>query len=272
MTRLPGFRQCGPVPHDLLAFAHRLADAARRETLVRFESGCAVEGKSGAADFDPVTDADREGERAMRALIEAEYADHGIAGEEFGEKQGAGRFVWSLDPVDGTRSFICGLPSWTTLIALLDEGRPVLGIIDAPALGERCAAAGGSGLRHASGCTTPLRTSGCTAIGEARLSTTDPFILGEPGFAAFDRLRRAARTTRFGLDGYGYARLASGALDLVVESCLKPHDYNALIPVVEAAGGVIGSWKGGGDLSEGRIVAAASPALFEAAVREMERA
>jgi myo-inositol-1(or 4)-monophosphatase len=106
----------------------------------------------------------------------------------------------------------------------------------------------------------------------ARLSTSDPFILGETGLEAFGRLRRAARTTRYGLDAYGYARLAAGSLDLVVEACLKPHDYNALVPVVEAAGGIIGNWRGGRDLLEGRTIAAASPALFEIAVREMERA
>jgi len=255
-----------------LAFAHRLADAARGETMTRWAAGCAVEGKAGALDFDPVTEADRAGERAMREMIEAAWPDHGIAGEEYGEKAGAGRYVWSLDPVDGTRSFICGLPSWTTLIALLDEGRPVVGIIDAPALGERYAASGAAGFLHTAGRDAPLRTSGCTALAEARLSTTDPFILGDAGFDAFGRLRRAARTTRYGLDAYGYARLAAGSLDLVVEACLKPHDYNALIPVVEAAGGVIGNWKGGADLLEGRTIAAASSELFESAVREMERA
>lgn len=255
-----------------LDFAHRLADAARGETMARWAAGCVVEGKAGALDFDPVTEADREGERVMRAMIEAAWPDHGIAGEEFGETPGAGRFGWSLDPVDGTRSFICGLPSWTTLIALLDEGRPVVGIIDAPALGERYSAAGGCGHIHAAGGVAPLKVSGCTDLAEARLSTTDPFILGDSGFEAFDRLRRAARTTRYGLDAYGYARLAAGSLDLVVESCLKPHDYNALVPVVEAAGGIIGNWTGGNDLSDGRIIAAASPALFAAAVAEMERA
>jgi len=257
---------------EFLAFAHRIADAARVETMARWASGCAVEGKAGALDFDPVTEADREGERVMREMIEEAWPDHGIAGEEFGVTEGAGRFVWSLDPVDGTRSFICGLPSWTTLIALLDEGRPVAGIIDAPALGERYSAAGGSGLLSAGGRETPLAVSGCTLLTEARLSTTDPFILGEAGFEAFDRLRSASRTTRYGLDGYGYARLAAGSLDLVVEACLKPHDYNALVPVVEAAGGIIGNWKGGSDLMEGRTIAAASPALFATAVREMERA
>ena len=259
-------------PVELLAFAHRLADAARRETLPRWRDGCAVDGKSGALDFDPVTDADREGERAMRALIEAEHPDHGVAGEEFPEKPALGRYGWSLDPVDGTRSFICRLPSWVTLIALLEDGRPVLGIIDAPCLDERYSAAGSAGTMRSAAGEAPLRTSGCVALAEARLSTTDPFILGERGLDGFDRLRRAARTTRYGLDGYGYARLAAGSLDLVVESCLSAHDYNALVPVVRAAGGVIGNWAGGDDLTAGRVVAAATEALFDIAVRAMEQA
>jgi len=254
----------------LTAFADRLADAARQETLGRWDAGCAVSGKSGKLDFDPVTDADREAERAMRALIEAAYPVHGIAGEEFPDKPPQGPHVWSLDPVDGTRSFICRLPSWTTLIALLEDDRPVLGLIDAPCLDERYAAAAGRGTFRSPACDLPLKTSGCTVLGEARLTTSEPFILGEAGLEAFCRLRRAARTTRYGLDGYGYARLAAGSLDLVVESGLAPHDYNALVPVVTAAGGVIGNWSGGGDLSAGRVIAAATPALFEVAVRAME--
>jgi myo-inositol-1(or 4)-monophosphatase len=251
---------------DLAAFALRLAEAARAETLRRWATGCAVQGKSGALDFDPVTDADREGERAMRVLIEAHFPDHGIAGEEFPEKPAHGPFVWSLDPVDGTRSFICGLPMWVTLIALLEEGRPIVGVIDAPCLGETYTAAEGKGTMRSAQGETALRTSGCTSLGEARVSTTDPFILGERGFEAWRRLRREARTSRYGLDGYGYARLAAGALDLVVESGLKPHDYNALIPIVRAAGGTIGDWSGGEDFSRGEIIAAASPALYEAAL------
>lgn len=243
----------------LLAFAGTLADAARAETMWRWRAGCAAEGKPGGLDFDPVTDADRQAERAMRALIEARFPDHGIAGEEFPEKTGSGRFCWSLDPVDGTRSFICRLPSWTTLIALLEEGRPVVGLIDAPCLGERYAAAEGVAE-------TPFRTSGCTRLSEARVSTTDPFILGERGLDTWQQLRREARTTRYGLDGYGYACLAAGGLDLVIESGLKPHDYNALIPVVRAAGGTFGNWSGGEDYSDGRVIAAATRELYEAAL------
>jgi myo-inositol-1(or 4)-monophosphatase len=193
-----------------------------------------------------------------RRLIEAEFPDHGIQGEEFPEKRGKGRWSWSLDPVDGTRSFVCGLPSWTTLIALLDTGKPVLGIIDAPALDERYAGPGGE-----------RTASGCTSLTEARLSTTDPYLFTDIETVAWDRVRRRVRTTRYGLDGYGYARIAAGSLDLVIEAGLKPYDYNALIPVVRAAGGFIGDWEGGEDFSGGRVAAAATPELYRAAVAAM---
>ena len=245
----------------MAGFAGRLADAARAETLERWRSGCAAEGKAGAADFDPVTEADRGAERAMRALIDAEFPDHGIQGEEYGERPGRGRWTWSLDPVDGTRSFICRLPTWTTLIALLDEGRPVLGLIDAPVLGERYVGRGGASWRGAE----QVRASGCVSLAEARVSTTDPYLFEDVG--VWERIRGAARTTRYGHDGYGYACLAAGGLDLVVECGLKPYDYNALIPVVRGAGGWIGDWRGGEDLSEGRVIAAGSRALYEEAVR-----
>jgi histidinol phosphatase-like enzyme (inositol monophosphatase family) len=247
---------------ELIAFTERLADTARAETLPRWSSGCGAEDKSGGRDYDPVTEADREAERAMRALIEAEFPDHGISGEEFGERPARGRHGWSLDPIDGTRSFVCGLPTWVTLIALLEDGAPVLGLIDVPRLGERYL--GHGNVASLDG--RPIRTSGCARLAEARLSTTDPFLFDPAGTAGFERLRKAARTTRYGHDGYGYARVAAGTLDLVVESGLKPHDYNALVPVVRGAGGAIGNWQGGEDLSEGKVVAAASRALYDEAV------
>ena len=242
---------------DFAPFAHRLADAARLVTLG--ERGRAAEDKGGGA-YDPVTAADIGAERAMRALIESEFPEHGIAGEELADKIGAGRFVWSLDPIDGTRAYICGLPSWTTLIALLEDGVPILGLIDAPALDERY-------LGHEGA--TGLTVSGCRRLGEARLSTTDPYLFAGAEADAFARLRMAARMTRYGLDAYAYARLAAGGIDLVAESGLKPHDYNALIPVVRAAGGVIGNWRGEDDFAEGQVLAAATKALFDEAVARL---
>ncbi|MDB5694327.1 MAG: inositol monophosphatase family protein [Alphaproteobacteria bacterium] len=242
----------------MMRFAERLADAARAETLPRWRTGCAAADKNEGGAWDPVTEADREAERAMRRLIEAEFPDHGIQGEEFPEKKGKGRWSWSLDPVDGTRAFVCGLPSWTTLIALLDEGQPVLGVIDAAPLDERYVGPGGD-----------RKTSGCTTLAEARLSTTDPYLFSAAETQAWDRVRQRVRTTRYGLDAYGYARVAAGSLDLVIEAGLKPHDYNALIPVVCAAGGAIGNWEGGEDFSGGRVIAAATPGLYRAALEAM---
>jgi myo-inositol-1(or 4)-monophosphatase len=194
---------------DLAAFAVTLADAARVVTLGAAD--LAAEDKNAGGVYDPVTAADCEAERVIRALIEQAFPDHGIAGEEYGVKPGAGRYEWSLDPIDGTRAFICGLPSWTTLIALLDEGAPVIGLIDAPALDERYL-----GHPGASG----LKASQCRSLKEARLSTTDPYLFAGAEAEGFARLRRKARVTRYGLDAYAYARLAAGSIDLVAESGL----------------------------------------------------
>lgn len=259
--------------HDLDrldSFARDLADAARAETLTRWQGGWIADDKSQGGAYDPVTEADREAERVMRNLIEAHFPDHGIYGEEFPDRPAQGRYSWSLDPVDGTRSFICGLPTWVTLIALLDEGRPVLGVIDVPRLNERYVGYGDHAVLSSPMAECSLSASGCTTLAEARVSTTDPFLFVEAEAEGFDRLRRRSRTTRYGHDGYGYARLAAGSLDLIVESGLKPHDYNALIPLVRAAGGTIGDWQGGEDFAAGRIVAAATRPLYEEAVHLLE--
>lgn len=243
-------------------FAEALADAARAETLPRFDVGCAADDKGGPAGFDPVTEADREAERVMRALIEAEHPDHGISGEEYGDKPASGPFSWSLDPVDGTRAFVCGMPTWVTLIALLRDDLPVLGVVDVPRLDERYVGYGEECWLNG----RPVEVSGCRSLAEARLSTTDPFLFSGEEEAGFTRIRKAVRTARYSQDGYAYARLAAGTIDIVIESGLKPHDYNALIPVVRGAGGVIGDWKGGSDFPAGCVVAAASLELFDAAI------
>jgi myo-inositol-1(or 4)-monophosphatase len=253
----------------LVRAAEELAALARRETLRAGLLQAADKNEGGA--FDPVTEADRGAERAMRQWIEANLPGHGVAGEEYGETAATGPWSWSLDPIDGTRAYICGLPSWTTLIALLRDGRPVIGIIDAPRLDELCLGRPGGSSIRAGGGSRPIRTSGCRSLAEARFSTTDPYLFVGEEAEAFERVRRAARLTRYGLDAYGYARMAAGALDLVVESGLKPHDYNALIPVVRGAGGVIGNWRGEDAFGEGKVVAAATPELFEETVRLLNR-
>jgi len=251
---------------EFVAFARELASRARHETVARFNQGVDVENKAGEASFDPVTEGDRAAEQVMRSRIAERFPDHGINGEEFPAKPGAGRYSWSLDPIDGTRSFICGLPTWTTLIALLEDGEPVLGLIDAPILGDTYVGSGAEAWLARGDEQTAIRTSGCSDLSEARLSTTDPFLFDAHETAPFDRVRRSCRVTRYGHDGYAYARLAAGSLDLVVESGLKPHDHNALVPLVRAAGGHVGNWSGGADLASGAVVAAASRDLYDAAV------
>lgn len=248
------------------AFAEELVQVARIEALRWSQADWAVEDKGGGRVFDPVTRADRAVERAMRDLIQQRWPDHGIEGEEFGATPCSGRYRWSLDPIDGTRSFICGLPSWTILIALLDEGRPVLGVIDAPRLDERFVGYAEVGLLIDGKGRAPLRTSQCRQVREARLSTTDPYLFSAGDQAGFERVREKARLTRYGLDGYAYGCLAAGGLDLIIESSLAPHDMNALLPVVRGAGGAVSNWCGGEDLSEGKLVAAASMELLEEAV------
>ena len=244
-------------------FALELAAVARAETLPRWREGTIAEDK-GENSFDPVTEADREGERAMRKLIADKYPDHGISGEEFGETAGTSALTWSLDPVDGTRSFMCRLPTWTTLIGFLDGSTPLVGVIDAPVLGETYLGSDGSAWILANEDRLPLRTSGCTSIADARLSTTDPYLFAD--VRPFEQLQQRAKVTRFGHDGYGYARLAAGTLDLIIETGLKPHDYHALIPVVRGAGGHFGDWHGGDEYGEGKVIAAATRELYEEAV------
>lgn len=260
MTQVAASRIAGKM-EDLAAFAEELARAARNESLHRFADGCAIENKA-VDGFDPVTAADRAAEQAMRQLIAERFPAHGIRGEELGDVGDNDRLSWSLDPIDGTRAFICGLPTWTTLIALLEEGRPVLGLVDAPALDETYIGYGTSASLLRNGTRSRIRASDCARLSDARLSTTDPFLFDEAGRSIFERLRKQVLTVRYGLDGYGYAKLAAGGLDLVVESGLKPHDYNAVIGLVLAAGGVVGDWLGGQDYAGGRVIAASTAELF----------
>ncbi|MEZ5892999.1 MAG: inositol monophosphatase family protein [Parvularculaceae bacterium] len=259
---------------ELVAFAGSLADASRRETLPRFRAGVSVVNKDKAA-FDPVTDADREAERILREIIGATYAGHGVLGEEFGETKGAEPWRWVIDPVDGTRAFVCGVASWATLIALEHRGAPVAGIIDQPHTDERWI--GSSGLTRFThkGETRIAKTSGVKDLAKARVSTTDPRSTGyfnEAEASAFARVADAARVARFSLDAYAYGLLALGELDLVIESSLKRHDYAALIPVIEGAGGVVTNWRGEppGTDTRGEFIAAATPELHAAALKLLQ--
>jgi myo-inositol-1(or 4)-monophosphatase len=243
------------------AFFDHLSVVAR--TAIGAELGCGlVADNKASSGYDPVTEADRAAERVLRAAIEERFPDHGIWGEEYGMVRAEAPIRWSLDPVDGTRALICGLPSWAVLVGLIENGKHVAGMIDLPALDETLIGAGGETWRNGA----LARTSGCSEISEARISTTDPNLFIGDELSAFERVRLAARLTRFGLDAMAYARVATGDLDLAIDNNLKPHDYDALIAVVRGAGGTIGDWEGGEDFGPGRVVAAASLELYDQAV------
>ncbi|SMF61095.1 inositol monophosphatase family protein [Allosphingosinicella indica] len=257
---------------EFAAFAERLADVGRRSALHWREQALETRDKRADGAFDPVTRADRETEAAMRAYIERHYPDHGINGEEMGAVAGSSPYGWSLDPIDGTRSFLCNLPSWSILVALLEQEQPVLGVIDIPMLGERLIGWASHCWRQKGEQRAIAKASGCRTLEQARISTTDPYLFSDQERNAFDRVRRAALLTRFGHDGFAYARLATGDIDLVLESGLEPHDRNALIPVVRAAGGAVSNWRGEHDFADGCLVAAASGELLRATVKLLQEA
>ena len=235
-----------------LAFALRLADVAGEVIRPYFRKPLAVSDK---ADLTPVTVADRLAEEAMRALIEGHFPDHGILGEEFGRVREDAELIWTLDPIDGTKSFISGVPLFGTLIALTQRGRPILGVIDQPISRERWAGAAG---RPTTLNGALIRCRPCLELAAATLFATTPDMFKGEDAAAFARVSAAVKLTRFGTDCYAYGLVAAGFVDIVLEAGLKPYDFCAMVPVVEGAGGVATDWRGESlDLtSDGRILVA----------------
>ncbi|MGK6318985.1 histidinol-phosphatase [Sphingomonas sp. DT-204] len=246
------------IPSDI-ALAHRLADTAGATIRPLFRAEFGLEMKP---DETPVTRADREAEAAMRRLIKAEAPRDGITGEEYGVEEGTSGRQWVLDPVDGTRAFIAGRPIFGTLIALIADGWPVLGVIDQPILKERWIGVMGRPTEFNG---APARTRACRDLASALLGTTSPACFDDAQLHAFEHLDGAVRSTVLGGDCYNYACLASGHLDIVVEANLKLHDFAALVPVVEGAGGRMCDWAGdplhAG--SSGEVIAAGDPARIE---------
>ena len=226
------------------AFLLELNRAAGAEILPLFRADHGLENKAGAGAFDPVTHADKNAEAAIRRLISEHYPDHGVIGEEWGEDRPDAEFVWVLDPVDGTRAFIAGLPVWTTLIGLRFQGTPVLGSIGQSFLGEVFIGhAGGARLIHPGGERT-LKVRACAGLADAVIATTDPYLFKGAQAEAWARLHAAVRLARYGCDAYAYAMVAAGSLDLVVETGLKSWDIESAIPVLAGAGGMITDWSG----------------------------
>jgi len=255
-----------PEADSLIATAHAMADAARGATLSHFRlRGLDVENKSGTG-FDPVTRADREAERVMRDILAARRPDDGILGEELGHLPGTSGLTWALDPIDGTRGFLCGTPTWGVLIAVSDADGPILGLIDQPYIGERFL--GGLGRAELTGpCGThPLAVRAPRPLSQAALFTTFPEVGTPEEGRAFARLAARARLTRYGMDCYAYALVALGQIDLVVEAGLHAYDILAPIAVIEAAGGVVTDWEGGPVRGGGRVLAAANGAIHAEAL------
>jgi histidinol phosphatase-like enzyme (inositol monophosphatase family) len=235
-----------------LALAADLADAAGAAIRPYFRKPIAVDDKP---DLSPVTVADRAAEAAMRKLIAARFPDHGIIGEEYGREREHAEFVWVLDPIDGTKSFISGVPLFGTLIALCRRGRPILGVIDQPILRERWVGAAG---RPSTFNGEPVRCRPCASLAAATIFATSPDMFPGDDDAGFRRVASAAKLVRFGADCYAYGLVAHGFVDLVIEASLKAYDFSAMLPIVEGAGGVVTDWQGAplGLTSDGRVLVA----------------
>ena len=249
----------------LTALARDLADAAAEETLSRFRSETlSTANKLNDGDFDPVTEADRGAETAMRRLLAAARPQDGVFGEEHARTHGSSGVTWVLDPIDGTRAFISGLPTWGTLIGLDDGSRGRIGVIDQPYIGERYFGVMSDQprawmeSRHGN---RVLRTRKGVSLDVATLFTTDPYLFDDQELSAFDQVRLKARLTRFGTDCYAYALLASGQIDAIVESGLQAYDIASHVPLIHAAGGVVTDWSGNDCRWGGQVVAAGSEAL-----------
>lgn len=250
--------------------AEAMAEAARVAILPEFRQGLRGENKD-AAGFDPVTRADRAAEDAMRAVLAERRPEDGILGEERGRVTGTSGLTWVLDPIDGTRGFISGTPTWGVLVALCDETGPLLGLIDQPYIGERFS--GGMGRAEVRGPqgSSALKVRATSALEDAFLFTTFPEVGTPEEGAAFARVSEAARLTRYGMDCYAYALLAAGQIDLVIEAGLHAYDICAPIAVIEAAGGIVTDWEGRPAHAGGRVIAAATKELHAAALERLNQ-
>ncbi|MFZ1469649.1 MAG: inositol monophosphatase family protein [Paracoccaceae bacterium] len=249
------------VAAELVATAHALADVARIATLQHFRSpGLSAETKE-QTHFDPVTVADRLSEQRMREILAARRPDDGILGEEFGPKAGTSGLTWVLDPIDGTRGYMSGTPTWGVLISVRDAGGPIYGLIDQPYIGERFE--GGLGRAEVNGPMgrTALQARAPRMLDEAVLFTTFPEVGTKEDSAAFRRVAERAKLVRYGMDCYAYALIAAGQIDLVIEAGLQAYDVQAPIAVIEAAGGIVTDWQGGPAAEGGRVLAASCAAL-----------
>ncbi len=253
-----------------LDFAHKMAIAAANAALPYFRAGVEVDNKLGSGGFDPVTKADRNAEQVMREMIARTYPEHNIRGEEFGFDDKGSDFTWILDPIDGTRSFIMGIPLWGTVIGLAWRGGMIAGVVSQPFTGEIFSGEGQSAAMTGPHGNGALKTRRCKGLDEAVLATTDPRLFTNPGeYDAYKSLESKVRLARYGGDCYIYCMLAAGQIDLIVEADLADYDIAGLIPIVEGAGGIITTWKGGNAANGGRVVASGDAQLHEQVLEQL---
>ena len=252
---------------DFATFVDELATVSGETILPFFRTALTVDDKNASGRFDPVTAADRAAEQAMRTLIRRNFPDHGIIGEEFGDDRGDAEYVWVLDPIDGTKSFIAGMPVWGTLIALMRLGEPVFGMVHQPFMRERFTGDGVAAYYRGPAGKRDLRVRPCEKLSDTVLFTTSPLLMNETDRAIFRRVEDGARLSRYGGGCYAYCMLAAGHVDLVIETELKPHDIVPLIPIIRGAGGLVTTWEGGAPEGGGRIIAAADKRVHEAAMK-----
>jgi myo-inositol-1(or 4)-monophosphatase len=250
---------------DFATFVDELATASGETILPFFRTSLTVENKK-PSGFDPVTAADRAAENTMRALIRRHFPSHGIIGEEYGDERADAEYVWVLDPIDGTKSFINGMPTWGTLIGLMRFGEPVFGLMHQPFMRERFSGDGGGAHYRGPAGERTLRVRACAKLSEALLATTSPRLMNQSDRATFGRVEDAAKLSRYGGDCYAYCMLAAGQIDLVIETELKPHDILPLIPIVTGAGGIVTTWENGPAQAGGRVIVAGDKRVHQAAL------
>jgi len=254
-------------PITLDQFFCELAEVSGSVILPFFRVAHSVTNKKAGSGFDPVTEADRGAELAIRQKIRNRFPAHSIRGEEFGVENEGAEYQWIIDPIDGTRGFICGLPTWGTLVGLTRHGLPVHGMMNQPHVGERFMGDGKTATLVSAGGKRRLAARRCESLGDAFLATTSPRIIKEKAGEAYDRLESKCRLARYGTDCYAYALLAAGQIDLVCETGLQDYDIVPLIPIIEGAGGIVTTWSGDSAAKGGSIIAAGDHRMHEAALK-----
>jgi myo-inositol-1(or 4)-monophosphatase len=255
---------------DFSSFVDQLATASGDTILPFFRTALTVENKK-AGGFDPVTAADRAAEQSMRTLIRRQFPDHGILGEEYGSERTDAEYVWVLDPIDGTKSFISGMPVWGTLIGLMRFGEPVFGMMNQPFTHERFSGDGGGAHYRGPGGNRHLRVRGCSSIEDALMYTTSPLLMSRQDRAAFGILENKVKLSRYGGDCYHSCMLAAGHIDLIIETELKPYDIIPLIPIITGAGGIVSTWENGPAQRAGRVIVAGDKRVHQAALELLAR-